>query len=69
MVTISVQDRCGDKGLAFALLFLMIYTKILLIGDKCAIQRNNMKHQVVTAQLYEVGVLMLITLRQVIYVI
>ena len=40
----------------------MIYTEILLIKDKCAIQRNNMKHLVVTAKQYELCVLMLITL-------
>ena len=37
-----------------ALLLQIICTEILLIRDKCVIQRNNMGHLVVTVQQYEV---------------
>ena len=43
-------------------LFLMICTEILLTRYKCAIQNNNTRHLVVTAQQYEECVLTLIIL-------
>ena len=42
--------------------FSLLFHMIMLIRDKCAIQRNNMRHWVVTAQQFEVCVLTLITI-------